>query len=214
MTNGPRQYNQTFSAASRIAVSPANNETIYVETDDGNVWVSLNDRNSWEKISKEFQLPVRWVTRVAADPFDGATAYVIFSGYRYDDYMAHVFCTTNFGRTWTDISGDLPEAPINDIIVDQTLDSALYIATDVGAFVSWNLGQNFGLMGEDLPNVPCLRPLAFHDEYRMPIAATYGRSMYKIYLDEFVSRSEIIDFSKGLKIFLNHVKDVCNLYFS
>ena len=206
LTNGPGQYNQTYGTITTIAVSPVNGQIIYAGTDDGNVWSSQDDGGDWTKISSEFQLPKRWVTRVAADPFDEATAYVTFSGYRYDEYLPHIYRTTDFGQTWTDISGDLPEAPINDIIVDPTLDSALYIATDVGAFVSWNLGQNWGLMGEGLPNVPVC-DLTFHDEYRMLIAATYGRSMYKIYLDGFVGVDAAPIAGTAFRVFPNPASD-------
>jgi len=208
LTNGPGQYNQTFGTVTTISVSPLNDEIIYAGTDDGNVWVTQNDGINWTQISED--LPIRWVTRVAADPWDEATAYVTFSGYRYDEYLPHVYRTTDYGQTWSDISGDLPEAPINDIIVDPTIDSALYIATDVGVYVSWNLGQNWGLMGEGLPNVPVC-DLTFHDELRMLVAATYGRSMYKIYLGEFVGESEISAGPQGIKIFPNPVFDVLNL---
>jgi len=212
LTNGPGQYNQTYGTVTTIAVSPVNDDIIYAGTDDGNVWISQNDGGNWTKVSNEFQLPTRWVTRVAADPFDEATAYVTFSGYRYDDYLPHIFRTTNFGQTWTDISGDLPEAPVNDIIIDPTLDSAIYIATDVGAFVSWNLGQNWGLMGEGLPNVHVC-DLTFHDEYRMLIAATYGRSMYKIYLDEFVDIEQLPTSNAQVEIYPNPVSTILNLKF-
>jgi photosystem II stability/assembly factor-like uncharacterized protein len=213
LTNGPGQYNQTYGTVTTISVSPVNDEIIYAGTDDGNVWLTQNDGGNWTKISNAFQLPVRWVTRVAADPWDEATAYVTFSGYRYDEYMPHIFRTTDFGQTWIDISGDLPEAPINDIIVDPAVDSALYIATDVGTFVSWNLGQNWGLMGEGLPNVPVC-DLTFHDELRMLVAATYGRSMYKIYLADFVGLNEIASKANEIEIYPNPVSDVLMLEFN
>ena len=204
LTNGAGQYNQTYGTTTTISVSPINQDIIYVGTDDGNVWVTQNNGGTWTKISAN--LPERWVTRVAADPYNEATAYVTFSGYKYDEYLPHIFRTDDFGQSWTDVSGDLPEAPINDIIVDPTIDSALYIATDVGVFVSWNLGQNWGLMGEGLPNVPAL-DLTFQPEQRMLVIATYGRSMYKVYLDEFVGLQEKTISENVIEIFPNPVSE-------
>jgi hypothetical protein len=209
LTNGAGQFNQTYGTITTISVSPVNQDIIYVGTDDGNVWVSQNDGGSWTKISED--LPERWVTSIAADPFDAATAYVGFSGYKYDEYMPHIFRTDDFGQSWTDISGDLPEAPVNDIIVDPTIDSALYIATDVGVFVSWNLGQNWGLLEEGLPNVPMI-DLTFQAEQRMLLIATYGRSMYKIFLDEFVGTSEKIPAQSGFRIFPNPSSEKINIF--
>lgn len=208
LTNGAGQYNQTYGTITTISVSPVNQEIIYVGTDDGNVWVSQIEGGNWTKISEN--LPERWVTCVATDPYDAATAYVSFSGYKYDEYMPHIFRTDDFGQSWTDISGDLPEAPVNDIVVDPTIDSALYIATDVGVFVSWNLGLNWGLMGEGLPNVPML-DLTFQAEQRMLVIATYGRSMYKIYLDGFVGIAERISKKAGFKIFPDPACDEINV---
>lgn len=211
LSNGPGQYNQTYGTISTISVSKINGEVIYAGTDDANVWVTQNGGGNWTKISDE--LPERWVTRVAADPFDEATAYVTFSGYRYDEYLPHIFRTTDFGQTWEDISGDLPEAPINDVIVDPTLDSALYIATDMGVFVSWNLGQNWGLMGEGLPNVPVC-DLTFHDELRTLFAATYGRSMFKINVDQFVGTNEIGLAKQEMLIYPNPANDYIEIRLS
>ena len=208
LTNGAGQYNQTYGTTTTIAVSPINQDIIYVGTDDGNVWVTQSNGSFWTKISEN--LPERWVTRVAADPYNEATAYVTFSGYRYDEYLPHIFRTDDFGQTWTDISGDLPEAPINDIIVDPTIDSALYIATDVGVFVSWNLGQNWGLMGEGLPNVPAL-DLTFQPDLRMLVIATYGRSMYKIYLDDFVGLSQKTVSQRDFELFPNPASETIKI---
>jgi hypothetical protein len=196
-----------------IAVSPVNDQVLYAGTDDGNVWVSQDDGGNWTKVSNAIQLPVRWVTRVAADPYDEATAYVTFSGYRYDDYLPHIFRTTDFGENWTDISGDLPDVPINDIIVDPTIESALYIATDVGVFVSWNLGENWGIMGEGLPIVP-VDDLTYYDQDKILLAATYGRSMYKINIDEFVGMEETaVNTEKDFTIYPNPVADFLSMNF-
>jgi len=71
----------------------------------------------------------------------------------------------------------LPESPINDIIVDPDNITILYIATDVGVFVTGNLGISWDMLGSNLPNVP-VTDIALHNNSRKLIAATYGRSMY------------------------------------
>ncbi|MBC8487211.1 MAG: T9SS type A sorting domain-containing protein [Bacteroidetes bacterium] len=175
LSNGPGGGNLTYGTITTISVSPVNPEIIYVGTDDGNVWVGDDNGTEWEYISSA--LPVRWVTRVAADPFEENTAYVTFSGYRYDEFLPHIFKTTDKGQNWEDISGNLPEAPINDIIPDSENDSTLYIATDVGVFVTRNSGEIWEMLGTNLPNVPVC-DLTIHNGTRKLIAATYGRSMY------------------------------------
>ena len=202
LSNGPGQYNQTFGTVTTLSVSPWNGDVIYAGTDDGNVWVTQTGGEGWTNISDE--LPVRWITRVAADPWDEATAYVTLSGYRVDEYLPHVFRTTDFGETWEDVSGDLPELPVNDIIIDPDLAEALYVATDAGVYVSWNGGEHWGMLGAEMPVVPVC-DLKFHDGERMLLAATYGRSMYKVYIDDYVGTRVIQHESRSLEIFPNPV---------
>lgn len=180
LTNGPG-LNLVFGTISTISVSPVNPEIIYVGTDDGNVWVSAMNGMGWEYLS--LNLPDRWVTRVAADPVDENTAYVTFSGYRWDEYLPHIFRTIDKGQNWEDISGNLPEVPVNDVIVDPEDNNRLYIATDAGVFKTNDLGINWEMQGSNLPNVP-INDLTLHSESRTLIAATFGRSIYTYDLNQ------------------------------
>jgi len=199
LTNGGGGVNVTWGTITTIAVAASNSQWIYAGTDDGNVWRTSNGGANWTKISED--LPVRWITRVAVDPYDEQVVYVTLSGFRYDSYLPHVFRSTNGGDTWMDISGDLPEAPVNDVIIDPSVDSAIFVATDFGVFVSWNLGQNWLLLGDNLPNVPIV-DLRLHQPTRTLVAATYGRSMYSFNLDQMVSVGPGgVTPTKGLKIF-------------
>jgi hypothetical protein len=76
--------------------------------------------------------------------------------------------------------------------------------------VSWNLGQNWGLMGEGLPNVPAL-DLTFQPDLRMLVIATYGRSMYKIYLDDFVGLSQKTLTERDFEIFPNPASETIKI---
>ncbi|MEE9449960.1 MAG: T9SS type A sorting domain-containing protein [Ignavibacteriaceae bacterium] len=179
LTNGPG-INIPFGTITTIAVAKSDSNLIYVGTDDGNVWVTLDGGTNWTAISAS--LPQRWVTRVAADPQDELTAYVTFSGYRWDEYLAHIYRTTDAGNNWTDISSNLPEAPLTDIIIDPASDSTLYVSSDVGVFMTDNLGISWSVLGDSLPNSPTM-DLVLHNNTRTLVAATYGRSMYKYDLD-------------------------------
>ena len=190
LTNGFGGGNLMYGTLTTIAVAPSNTDYIYVGTDDGNVWVSPDDGSNWNNISSSF--PLRWVTRVAVDPYDEEVAYVTLSGYRYDSYQPHIFRTADAGLSWQDISGDMPEAPVNDIIIDPDFDSTLYVATDFGVYVSWNLGVNWHLLGSNLPNAPVV-DLTLHAPTRKLIAATYGRSMYSFLLDQLVDIHHVKD---------------------
>src|SRR6185436_16461940 len=146
LTNGNQGVNGVvFGTITTIAVAPSNRNTIYIGTDDGNVWVTRDTGHTYLRV--DLALPRLWVTRVAVDPDDDAIAYVTFSGFRVDQPLAHVFRTTNHGGTWTDISGDLPDAPVNKILLDPRRSSTLYVGTDVGVFVSHDVGSSWAALG-------------------------------------------------------------------
>jgi photosystem II stability/assembly factor-like uncharacterized protein len=208
LTNSIPGSGVVYGTITTIAAAPSNSQYIYVGTDDGNVWKTENGGSSWNNIS--LGLPERWITRVAIDPYDEQVVYVTLSGYRYDSYQPHVFRSTDAGESWTDVSGNLPEAPANDLIIDPALDSTLYLATDFGVFITRDLGEFWSMLGDNLPNVPVV-DLDFHQPTRTLIAATYGRSMYSFNVDQLVFIDDLTVREQELKIFPNPVAQVLNL---
>jgi len=209
LTTNPKQNNLVYGTITTISVSPIKNEIIYVGTDDGLVQVTNNAGNSWKIISKN--LPNRWVTNVTSDPVDFKSAYVTFSGYRYGSNRGHIFKTIDFGNNWIDISGDLPDIPINDF-VKTPLDGNLYIATDIGVFYSINEGINWNLLGLGIPNV-IITDILFHSDSNILIAATYGRGMYKISLKYINGVSIPQEKIASIKVFPNPFKNHLEINF-
>jgi hypothetical protein len=125
-------------------------------------------------------LPNRSITQIAFDPNDAAIAYVTFSGFTFgSDTLGHVFKTVDSGSTWIDISGNLPNIPANDIVVDPDLVSTLYLATDVGVFATTDGGRGWFQLGTGLPRVMVMG-LKLHRASRVLRAATAGRGMWDI----------------------------------
>ena len=170
-----------------MAVAPTNSNVIYVGTDDSHVWVSSDNGTTWNEISDG--LPIRWVTRVAVDPTDENIVYVTFNGLKWRDPQPHVFRSTNKGTTWSDISSNLPDAPVNAFAVDPIEPSRLYLGNDVGMYVSFNSGQSWWVLGEGLPILP-IGDIEIHPTTRELVAGTYGRSMYKIDLNSVPTNVE------------------------
>jgi photosystem II stability/assembly factor-like uncharacterized protein len=182
LTNGNQGVGAVvFGTITTIAVAPSNRNTIYIGTDDSNVWVTRNAGSTYTRI--DAGLPDLWVTRVAVDPTNDAIAYATLSGFRVDQPLPHVFRTTNHGATWSDISTDLPDAPVNEIIVDPSQTSTLFVGTDVGVFVSRDTGASWEPLGTGLPD-----GVVVTDMKLLPgpaatlLAATYGRSIYALEL--------------------------------
>ena len=173
--------NNYFYSVTTIAISPINPSIIIAGTGDGRVHISTNNGQTWQYISHG--LPVRWVTKVAADPFNAQTIYVTLSGFRWDEPLPHVFKSTNLGFSWTDITGNLPEFPVNDIALDPGLPGRIIVATDAGVYGTENGGQSWHWIWNDLPPVPVCA-LKIHAPSRTIVAGTYGLSSYTASLDD------------------------------
>ncbi len=102
-----------------------------------------------------------------------------------------MFKTTNAGTNWTDISSNLPNVPVNDIVVDPDMLSTLYVGTDVGVFASTDGGSTWAPLGTGLPAV-VIMSLKLHHATRILRAASYGRSAWDIQLPAPVGPTAIL----------------------
>jgi hypothetical protein len=165
-----------------IAVAPSNDNTIYTGSDDGMIGVTTNALSGTSSTWTIFSLVglSRSITHLAVDPASSTTVYVTYSGFSgFADNHGHVFKTTNGGTSWLDISGNLPNIPVNAIVLDPDIANTLYIATDIGVFVTSNGGTTWSTLGTGLPDVAVLS-LVFHHATRTLRAATHGRSAWDI----------------------------------
>jgi len=160
-----------------IGVSPVSSSVIWAGTDDSHVWYTIDGGTNWTDVSAS--LPYRWVTRVIPDPVNETGAYVTFSGLKWKDPQPHVFKTNDLGLTWTDISGNLPDAPLNAFAVDPNNTNNLFVGSDLGAYYSIDGGMNWSYISSNLPMVS-VYDMKIHETGNFLVMGTHGRSMYKI----------------------------------
>ncbi|MGN9779283.1 WD40/YVTN/BNR-like repeat-containing protein [Micromonospora sp. H33] len=177
LTGGPTPRNATsYATITAIGIAPTDKDVVYVGTDDGYLWVTRDGGAAWTRLTDP-DLPDRWVTRVTVDPADARTAWVTYSGFRWEsETQPHVLMTTDGGATWRDISGNLPQAPINDVIRHPKHPQWLYVGTDMGVFFTPNLGRTWLKVGASFPAVPVM-DLHFHAGSKTLFAATFGRGI-------------------------------------
>jgi hypothetical protein len=178
LTKGGSNY---FHTITTIAVSRLNSSIVVVGCGDGKLQVSQNAGVTWN--DRTAGLPDRWVTHVAADPFDVYTIYATLSGFRWDETLPHVFKSTDLGQTWSDISGNLPEFPVNDIALDPMVEGRIIVGTDAGMYGTYDSGQNWFWIWNDLPAVPVCA-IKIHPDERKVVAGTYGLSTFTASLDD------------------------------
>ncbi|MDT7797293.1 MAG: hypothetical protein QOI78_726, partial [Actinomycetota bacterium] len=139
--------------------------------------------------AKAAGLPQRIINGIAMDPADPKTVYVTLGAYSRrwlppgalgDDAAkvgtGHVFKSTDAGATFTDITGNLPDASAEAVLVhgDQ-----IVVSTDVGVFTSpTKNGKTWAPLGTGLPNAPVVSMHMVPDDPGTLIAATFGRGVY------------------------------------
>jgi len=164
------------SYLSAIAVSGVDPEVLYAGTSDGNFHTSMDGGGSW--IPTNTGLPNRFVMDIAIDPDDAMHVYTCFSGYD----TTHVWESADYGMTWTDISSNLPDVPVNSIVLPTGRfknPGTIYIGTDFSCFKTTDNGTSWFLFNNELPNT-VIEDMAFHETLGFLRVATQGRSVFEV----------------------------------
>ncbi|MCJ7680379.1 MAG: hypothetical protein MUP70_06630, partial [Candidatus Aminicenantes bacterium] len=161
-----------------IAESPVEAGVIWCGTDDGNVQVTRNDGKTWTNTVNNIKglPPNTWCSRLEASHFEAGTAYAAFDGHRTDDYGTYVYKTSDFGKTWTSIKGNLPFGWIHVIREDLKNPSLLFVGMEFGVFASLDGGGSWFSPGEELPTA-AVRDIAVHPSGDL-IIGTHGRGIW------------------------------------
>ena len=121
------------------------------------------------------------IQRVVADPSSGTTFYITRASYG----GGQVIKATGLGpTTWTNITGDLPSVPVNDLFIDPANTNHLYAGNDFGVYWSTNGGTNWVKLSNGMPFVP-VQDFSFFSNggTRYLRAATHGRGVYELNID-------------------------------
>jgi len=164
-----------------IAPSPLEANVIWTASDDGLVHVTRDGGKTWTKTFTNVPglAPNAWLATIEASHFDAGTAYVTADHHQDDDYAPYVYMTTDYGRTWTSIRGDLPASAwwTHVIREDPKNRNLLYLGTEAGVYASWNRGANWHSLRGALPVTP-VRDMQIHPRENDLILATHGRGLY------------------------------------
>ena len=202
LSDGPYFGINNYGTITEIGVSK--NDKVLAGTDDGNIW--LVDESGF--ISQVYNSePRRWITNVCFDPQNDNIFYATFSGFRYAADDSQIIMSNDNGQTWININGDLPDIPVNDLIVRPDADEIL-IATDLGVFSTLTGGAKWLPVGNGIPNV-VITDIDYHEPTRKLLAATYGRSFFSIILEE--DPTLIKEISINIKVFPNPTSDYISL---
>ncbi len=161
-----------------LAESPLNPQVLYAGTDDGKLHVTTDAGKSWTELTPS--VPTRkWYSRIVPSRHTDGTVYVTQRGREDDDFAAYVYKSTDGGKSFTSLAGNLPAGPVNVIREDPGNAGILYLGTDFGAFVSADGGTQWQVLGGNLPSTQ-VSDLQVQSRDSIVVISTYGRGMWAL----------------------------------
>jgi hypothetical protein len=178
------------SVATQLRESPSKPGVIWIGTDDGNLQVSqdggttftnvfgnIPGANAMKSVGGGTGAYVQ-ISRIEPSNFDPATAYVALDNHRNDDWKPYLFKTTDYGKTWTNVTGNLPvKGNINALREDPVNPALLFVGTEFNLFVSLDGAKTWKLFSTGLPTVR-VDDILIHPRDKDLIIGTHGRSIW------------------------------------
>ncbi|MBI1853666.1 MAG: hypothetical protein HYR85_25290 [Planctomycetes bacterium] len=192
---------ETYGTIVALAESPLAKGQIWAGTDDGRVHVTEDDGKTWTDVTPA-AVGGLYVSRIAPSPHDAKTAYVSVDGHRSDVFKPLVLATSDAGRTWTEITGDLPAGgPVKVVVEDPSSADVLYCGTEFGCYVTLDRGKHWVRMnGKSLPPAP-VDDIVIHPREHDLVVGTHGRSIWVFDDASMFAQMDAATRSKPLALF-------------
>ncbi len=181
----------TFNTITSLAESPKAEGLLYAGTDDGLLQVSEDGGKSWRKVEVG-SLPgvpaSAFVNDIKADLHDAGTVYVALDDHKSGDFRPYLLKSTDRGRTWRSIAGDLPARHLVwRVVQDHVKPDLLFAGTEFGIFFTTDGGGRWVKLGGDVPTI-AFRDLAIQRRENDLVGASFGRGFYV--LDDYSALRE------------------------
>ena len=165
-----------------IAESPVKEGVLWTGSNDGMVHVTRDDGKTWEDVTDNIKGIPRWTTirSICPSNFEEGVCYISVDGQFVGDFNPYIYKTTDFGKSWSLISGDLPPSNssfVHQIIEDPGKKGLLWVGTDNGLYFSPDDGIHWNHLKNNLPPVP-IYGLVIQPQFNDLVIATYGRGFY------------------------------------
>src|SRR5262249_2195252 len=137
---------ENYGVVYTLAESPLKAGLLWAGTDDGRGWVTQDEGAHWEDRTANLPAEARglWMGRIEASPHDANGAYLAVETHRSGKITPLAYRTTDLGRTWQNIAGDLPrEGPVKVVREDPKNPALLFAGTEFGLFLSLDRGAHW-----------------------------------------------------------------------
>ncbi len=169
-----------FSEITTVAESPIDPKVLWVGTDDGNVQLSRDGGTTWTELSGAITgVPGgSFVDRIVASSSGRGTAFVTFDNHRSGDFAPHIFRTTDFGRSWTQVTDGLAaDAPVRSIVEYPGKGEVLFAGTERHVYYTVDAGARWTRLGAGLPTTR-YDELIVHPRTKDLVLGTHGRAIW------------------------------------
>jgi photosystem II stability/assembly factor-like uncharacterized protein len=179
-----------YATVTAVSESPLAEGLLYTGSDDGLVHVSGDGGATWTGAPLPQGVPeLSFVNDVEASVHDAGTVFAAFDAHKLGDYRPLLFRSTDRGRTWTSIAGDLPDDHLVWAVQqDHGEPDLLFAATEYGIFFTPDGGRRWHRLGAGVPTI-AFRDLKIHRRDEDLVGATFGRGFYV--LDDYTPLREI-----------------------
>jgi photosystem II stability/assembly factor-like uncharacterized protein len=173
-----------------IDESPRVEGLLWAGTDDGLVWVREPESGEWRRIESLPGVPQRaYIADVVASRHAGDTVYVAPNHHKEGDFEPYLLKSTDRGRTFASIAGDLPERGSTWVLVEDPVDpDLLFVGTEFGLFFSVDGGGQWLRLRGGLPTI-AVRDLEIHEREGDLVVGTFGRGFYV--LDDYTALRQV-----------------------
>jgi photosystem II stability/assembly factor-like uncharacterized protein len=158
-----------------IGPSRRNVNVIWAGTDDGLIHLTRDGGKNWKNVTPPGMTAWSKVAQLDASHFDDDTVYAAVNRLRVDDLKPHIWRTHDGGATWKETVRGLPDAPVNAVREDPVRKGLLYAATELGVYVSFNDGDDWQSLRQNMP-ATSIRDLVVHDDDL--VVGTHGRGFW------------------------------------
>jgi photosystem II stability/assembly factor-like uncharacterized protein len=166
---------ENYGTLSYIMESPHEKGVIWTGSDDGMVYVTRDGGANWKNVTPK-GLAECLINSIEVSPHDKATVYIATTRYKFNDHTPALYKSTDYGNSWTKITGGLPSNAFTRVVrEDDVRRDLLFAGTELGLFISWNGGKDWSPFQLNLPITP-ITDLRVHKGNL--IAATSGRSYW------------------------------------
>ena len=170
-----------YNTITSLAESPKQEGLIYAGTDDGLIQTTEDGGNTWRK----FQLSsikgldhVPFVNDVRADLFDANVVYAAVDNHKYGVYRPYVLKSSDKGKSWKIINGDLPKRTLVwRLVQDHVNKNLIFAATEYGIYFTYNGGTNWVKLKGGVPTIS-FRDIAIQRRENDLVGASFGRGFF------------------------------------